>query len=262
MRILSVFLICFAFVASADEQQSALLEFMGGHGCTISQESRNAARASGFTHEQINTLMQESLSNGAASPQAIWIVLGEEICDIRLPDITTSVLVTDPDIMGVTSAIDEYAKMGQNGCFLKDAKTVFNARHEGDANTAETEYTKFLASHFMSGDLRFYGEEVLETPIGIQVMTGDCADVPQRDVIEANHAYLVADFGSYVRALGKANSCIDPGASGLQVTRQILPDNKNSWLFFEYDIIAIAAGWYTGGSDGQPRSPRPPLCHY
>lgn len=36
----------------------------------------------------------------------------------------------------------------------------------------------------------------------------------------------------------------------------------NAWLYFEYDLIAMAAGWREGMSWTSKGNLRPPLCHY
>ncbi len=35
-----------------------------------------------------------------------------------------------------------------------------------------------------------------------------------------------------------------------------------AWLWFEFEIIAMAAGWYEGIGPKSRGEARPPLCHY
>jgi hypothetical protein len=36
----------------------------------------------------------------------------------------------------------------------------------------------------------------------------------------------------------------------------------NAWLWFEFDLISMAAGWRDGMTGTEKGKPRPPLCHY
>lgn len=38
--------------------------------------------------------------------------------------------------------------------------------------------------------------------------------------------------------------------------------NRNAWLGFEIQVIAMGAGWYEGLGWNRRGTPRPPLCHY
>jgi hypothetical protein len=258
--------------AVADE--TALLDFIGGHGCTIGKESRAAAVAAGFEAGQIDRLISGAFVDGTAHQQRAYVVLGEEICTIRLPDIQSDYTVASPEVVAITSAIDAFAADGQPGCYLVIPSETFDMIAGGEVGAGFHDFIVFVGAGIISGDLRFFSLDPLATPVGFQVTTGACAVVPNIDDIRESHPYVANGFGRYIRLLGADTLC-DGGAQGNSAPRfaaqvqleepHVEPDSArdiNAWLFFEYELIAMAAGWHEGMTGTEKGTPRPPLCHY
>jgi hypothetical protein len=273
VRRASILMAClFAGPAVADDAD--LLHFMGGHGCTIGADSKAAATSAGFDAGQIDALVDAALSDGTASQQRAYVVLSKDICTIRLPAIQSAYTVTSPEVLAVTSAIDAYAADGAPGCFLGDTPGAFDALRGDGRGAGFGDYIAFIGAGIISGEMRFYSPSPLHTPISFQVTTGACAKVLDIDAINQSHAFIASGFGDYIRLLGAENAC-DGSAYGMAAaefaTRVQGADPKtlveyqpgvNAWLFFEYDLIAMAAGWHEGMSGTEKGTPRPPLCHY
>jgi hypothetical protein len=143
-------LVLLAFLSApvAHADNSELLAFMGGQGCTIGADSRAAADRAGFGADQIDALVGTAVANGKAVQQGRYVVLGEDICTIRLPDIKSIYTVASPEIVAITSAIDAYAADGERGCFLGDAPLVFDGLHGGrDHLRRSAVLLSFCAAH-------------------------------------------------------------------------------------------------------------------
>ncbi len=263
-----------ALVAHPAAADPALLEYLGGQGCTIGAASRAAAQTAGFDAGAIDALVAATLADGRASQQGAYVVLNAETCTIRLPGIASAYTVQSPEIRAVTSAIDAYAADGSPGCFVGDAYQVFDTLKGSGRGAGFAEYIAFVGQGLISGDLRFYGPSPLATPVTFQNVTGDCAQVPDIDAIRRSHAFIASGFGDYVRLRGAEAVCgVDdwsPMASQYATIVQganpaadpASQPRINAWLFFEYDMIAMAAGWHEGMTGTEKGEPRPPLCHY
>ena len=261
--------------ALADE--AALIAFMGGQGCSIGADSRTAAIAAGHDASAIDALIKTTLADGRAKQERAYTVLNGATCTIRLPDITSPYTVTSPEILAITSPIDEYVgKDGfddEPGCFVRNAFDVFDTLNGGERGAGFDDYIAFLGAGLISGDLRFYATSPLRTPMTFQNVTGDCAKVPNIDAIRRSHAFIESGFGDHIRILGAEASCDDgrsahpmPYIAEIQgYLPGVLEEDQpeiNAWLWFEYDMITMAAGWHEGLTGTAEGTPRPPLCHY
>lgn len=270
----AVFLLACLLAGPAVADDAALLDFMGGQGCTFGTDSRAAAVAAGFDESLIDALVDDSLTDGTAVRQRAYVVLGEDICTIRLPDIQSAYTVASPEILAITSAIDAYADQDVAGCFIEDAAVAFDALRGGAQGAGFDDFISFVGAGLISGEVRFYSPDILQTPISFQVTTGACADVPNIDAIRRSHVFVASGFGDYIRLLGSESSCdgVDSGFAAFEFPARLQgidpnapPENRpeiNAWLFFEYDMIAFAAGWYEGMTGTEKGAPRPPLCYY
>jgi|GEM_PF-1442215 len=257
--------------ALADD--TALIGFMGGQGCTFGPDSRAAAITAGHDASAIDALITASLKDGRAKQEGAYTVLNAATCTIRLPDIASNYTVNSPEIVAITSAIDAYAAEGAPGCFLVEPFVAFDAL-KGKEGAGYFDTLNFLAAAIISGDLRFYGTSPLTVPPGFQVVTGACADLPDITAIRRNHDYIVHGFGPFIRALGATTPCArkeydDPSldlAARLQGVdpKSLVEDplDVNAWLWMEYTMIALAAGWREDMTGTEKGTPRPPLCHY
>ena len=272
MRLAAVFAVILAGTAQADP---ALLDFMGGQGCTFGADSRAAAISAGFEDADIDALIEGALSDGTARRQGDYVVLNESLCKIRLPNINSPYSVTSPEIVAITSTIDAFSADGFAGCFLQDPIAHFDVMKSGKHGAGFFDYVEFVAANLISGDITFFGKSSLSTPLGFQVATGDCAKVPQIEGIRRSHSFLVAGFGPMIRRMGAENLCSDRGRptvsqiDGLVRLQGGDPDasdsqgpEANAWLWMEIVMISVASGWYGGMNSTQKGNPRPPLCHY
>lgn len=268
--------VCGATPALADDV--ALLGYMGGQGCTFGVQSTAGAVAAGFDAVEIDLFITGALERGEASQQGVWIVLDESICTIRLPDIQSRWSVTDPEIIAMTPFYrDEYEMSGEiiidEGCFFEDAITQFNGLNSGDIEAGFKDYVALIATGIIAGDIRFYSDSPLRTPITFQRMTGACSNVANIDDIARSQPVISDGFDAWVRAAGAYNVCdvdsfswppmIDIRLQGYDPDVELEDqDAVNTLMGFEWMFITMAAGWHDGQSATQRGVPRPPLCHY
>lgn len=270
--------------APADLPQS-LVDFMGGHGCTFTPARDVATRDAGFDPYEVNRLIETSLANGTARDEGGYIVLGREICTIRLPDIQSDFAATDPFIRRATTDFDHFHELYKDdalydgedlfGCFLQNPLGAFDVRAGGEPGAGFDDYIAYMAAGIIAGDVRFYSPSPLQTPFSSQIMAGPgCDTVPNAAFVAASHPYLLSGFGEFVRQIGEGTSCndgreyINPMLIAVEIQgADLTPDapedpNINAWLGAEWDIITRAAGWHEGMTGSQRGEPRPPLCHY
>lgn len=263
---------------AVDLPKAELMDVLGGHGCTLGEDSINAAIAAGLSMDDIRFIALTAQAEGVANAQGGYVVFDEDVCTIRLPDIQTQVRVDDPAIQAIAPYIREDYDTGTEiivteGCFAQNGAEVFRVRANGDADKANVEYLEFLAAHIMSGDLRFHAPSALGTPTGFQITVGDCAAAPNLADVAVSYPFIASHFGTYVRRVGAATPCgsdafpassyIAADIQGADVTQVENTDpTVNAWLYFELDIITYAAGWHEGMSGTSRGVPRPPLCHY
>lgn len=256
----------------------SLVDFMGAQGCTFTPERDIATRVAGFDPYEIDRLITTSLANGTARMEGDYVVLSPSICTIRQPQIESRWSVDSPEVQAVAPYIREEFESGgevevTEGCFLNDPSTLFTELAVGDADVGNAAYIAFLGASIISGDARFYAPTPLATPRGFQVTTGDCARAPNVPAIVDNHLFVEGAFGDWVRAVGDDTQCgEDLSWQNLQIAVELqgveidaLGDDTttyNAWLGFEFQLIAMSAGWFDGMSATEKGTPRPPLCHY
>jgi len=268
------------FAEGAEHPRRAeLLTFMGGHGCTLSPDSVDAAEAAGMPRGAIQDITQSALENGEASEQGAYIVFSESACQIRLPDIVSKYTAEDAVIRAGAPYVRETFQDGDitaidEGCFVEDAVLLFAELEDFDPRAGFEAFLAFTAAGLIAGDVRFYETSPLKTPKGFQVISGaECGSAPNVEQINANHSFLLDGFADYVRFVGARTECGDaiayevgPYVAELQGYDHSLDvDDQaaiNAWLDFEFLFITMAAGWHEGMTDVDAGTPRPPLCHY
>ncbi|MBU2993203.1 hypothetical protein Q4555_01600 [Octadecabacter sp. 1_MG-2023] len=72
-----------------------VLELLGGHGCTLSDDSLADALAVGLAFEAIQLVALSAQATGQAKAQGSFIVFDESVCTIRLPRIESSLTISD-----------------------------------------------------------------------------------------------------------------------------------------------------------------------
>ncbi len=247
---------------------------LGPHGCTLSADAGRAAVATGLKAEAVTDAVKAGLDAVTATRQGDWVVFDAAVCTITLPEIESAYDVTSPEILAITSDIDAYAETGDRGCFLQEAATMFDTLAGGGRGDGFDAYIRFIGAGLIRGDLRFYGPSPLRTPPSFQVVSGACAEVGNINAIARSHDVLAEGFGGYVRKLGAETAC--DGSFGSATPMMFagemqgaapdgtVPDDAeiNAWLWFEFDLIAMAAGWHDGMTGTEKGTPRPPLCHH
>ncbi|GHC58417.1 hypothetical protein [Neogemmobacter tilapiae] len=253
--------------------QAELLEFMGGQGCTFGADSRAAAVEAGFAEADIDALTTTALLDGAANQEGAYVVLSEELCTIRLPDIPSRYKTTSPEIVAITSAVDAFVADGDHGCFLLEPIEAFDKFKGGAKGAGYLDYLRFVASAMVAGDLTAYGTDPLHIFPGFQVVTGNCAQIPHIQDIQRSHQTLAFVFGPMIRKVGAERECGDDDRYVLNDAHsaELLRRQKvaqlgfvpaNEWMWAEVTFIAIGAGWYENMTATEMGTPRPPLCHY
>lgn len=260
-------------LAQAASAETTLADFLGAKGCTLGPKERAQAIEAGLSGKQVDAEIDTALKAGTASQQGRFVVLSEEICTIRLPEITTDTRLDAPEIKLRTTAFDQFAAHGDEGCFLQDVSVYFRERDPSPAGNDS--FLRFYAAHILTGDLTFYSPSPLRTPPGLQVMRGACGKVKAAgDIRRAQGHVTDVNFGKYIRWQMAQTDCADRTGTpvAMQFTAELQgvepgameePDPPiNAWLWFEFDLIAMAAGWREGMSWTSKGSLRPPLCHY
>ncbi|WP_103255882.1 hypothetical protein [Tabrizicola aquatica] len=258
-------------LAAPANANAELLDFMGGQGCTFGTESRAAAVAAGFAEADIDALIATALAESDAEQQGAYVVLERQICTIRLPDgISSPYSVASPEIVAITTPINEFASEGQPGCFLTNPRATFES-----LGLDERDYYRFVAAGILSGDLRQFGQDPLTVPKGLRVVSEECAATADIDAIRSGHVRLQSVFGEYVRQLGERMPCEGPLPDVMWTTvlSDLLqeadatypydppPADYNAWLWLEYLLIFEAAGWQERRGTNSDEA-MPPLCHY
>ena len=256
-------------LAQDDNREDSLLEFFAGQGCAIGPTTRAAAIAAGYNAHEIDLLGARAWPDSGTVWTRGWLVLPPSICQIRVPEVNNLIQLSDPEVIASLSAPDAYTSQGEPGCFLSAdiLQEQVQKTRNWDEDTAFVEYLRFLSASLISGDLAFYSDSPLKTPAGFIVATGECANIPLMPAIKRNHELMIKHFGAFIRA-NAANTICEYGGSimgaGWHEIADTLTDGKNTnaWLSFEYQIIAMGAGWYEDISYTNHGMPRPPLCHY
>jgi hypothetical protein len=258
--------------AAADDR--ALLDFMGGQGCTFGPDSRAAAVDAGFAEADVDAAVDKALAGGDARREGTYVVLEAQVCTIRMPEINSPYTVTSPEIAAFTSAVDAFVSEGQPGCFLQDAPAWFDLLKGGEQGAGFFDYADFVAAGLVSGDITLYREAPLETPRGFQIVVGDCAKVPQIEGIRRSHAILKQSFDPIIRSWGASTVCEPFGRFPREIEDMLVrlqggdpavyepQDGVNSWMQLQLFIISAAAGWHEGMTGTEKGVMRPPLCHY
>ena len=255
--------------AHADANANRLTEFFAGQGCAIGPSTRRAAIAAGFDGADIDDLERTARADEGAVETGDWVVLSPSRCKIQMPAITSKIKLTDGDMKRYVSAPDAYLKDGEPGCFLNgdQLQADMQLSHGWDQDIVLLEYTRFLAAGFAAGQLTFFSSDTLKTPMGVQVITGACAEVPNIEAIRENHDLLSRHFDALIRAQA-ANIVYDDKYASFNINYVEVEERitgrkiANAWSWFELDIIARGAGWYEGMGGAVRGTPRPPLCHF
>lgn len=250
--------------AAAMAQGTDALDFFAGQGCAVGPATVAAAEQAGLAKADINALTQKAAAHPDTIQTGGWLVMPPDMCRMRLPDIESEISLTDPEVVASISAIDAHASEDSPGCFL-DADGLMErlqAERGWSKERAFDAYLQLMAGSLASGEATFFSTDPLMTPWGIQIVTGDCGTgLPEIDQIREDHAYLVTNFDSIIRASAIGTECVDGAVGTFFLSEQ--PDaTQNAWTAFQAFLIIQGAGWYQGASLTEKGVPRPPLCRY
>ena len=242
-----------ALIAAGPAAAGSILDRYAPHGCAIAPDAARPEQA------------QRALANGQAQEQGGWLVLGPEVCTMVPPDIETALKATDEDVAPFFSAFDKYPD--SPGCFL-DAEAlqrILKVTRGWTEERAYMEYIRSVAAGIFSGELRFYKDTPLATPVGFQLTTGTCGDVPSAKELRESHADMIESFDPFIRSnapyipceygkqfdnVGWAERYADLGQGAI----------LNAWHSFEITFALMGSDWIEGVSLTEKGTPRPPVC--
>ncbi|MBK1623973.1 hypothetical protein [Afifella marina] len=254
-------------IANAAPKQD-LVDFFVEQGCAIGPLTRAVARSAGFSNADIDALVAEADDTAETIRTGDWIVLPTSLCRISPPDVRSEIRLDDPEVQAVTTSIDAYAEYDEIGCFLSGqeiTERVQETRGWGQEK-AFREYLRFLAENLRSHDITFYSDDMLKTPPGFQVLTGDCADVPNIEDIRRSQVLRDQEFDTLVRADSREVVCLRDDAPSyrfMELAEKLTGgENSNVFMSFEVKLMALGGGWFVGTSATQKGAPRPPLCRF
>jgi hypothetical protein len=242
-----------AVLLSGPVAAEGALDRYATHGCAIAPHASRPAD------------VIAAVAAGHASEQGGWLVIGPELCTIVPPVIVPTLKASDPDVAKHISAVDEYGE--ERGCFLdsEGMMETLQASRGWSPERAFTEYLALTGAGIFSGEWRFYGDSPLATPVGFQLTTGVCADVPYAAEMQESHADMIASFDGFIRANAEHLSCSDGGLMEYSPWFEFYESLGqgpiiNAWHWFEISFALLASDWVTGVGLGSKGVPRPPLC--
>lgn len=253
-------------VAQTTDETRAFLTYLGGQGCVIGPGSTAQAQADGFAPDfvaaQIDTLTP--LGQPLAGD---YVLLDAPLCTITLPKVTQAPSLSDADVLRTFVAYDDGTGTPGPGCVL-DRATFDDWMPLAKGWTADETalaYSRMVAAGLVSGDLRFFSEDILETPPGVQLVTGRCESAPDAAKKRATHDEIVQWFDPFLRAVATQTPCRNGvtllDADGFAVLADLTGGTHvNAWLAFEIWLIAYGGGWYSFVDANDRGTPRPPAC--
>ena len=265
LAIAALSLLVAGVTSAAGAQSATIADIMAAEGCAIGPQTEQRVSAAGLDVAALDAMVAEAEKDAQTVRTGEWIVLPPSLCKIRPPVVRSEIRLNDPEVVALTTAIDAYADLGDHGCFLDgDAiRERVQATRGWDADKATIAYLRFIAENLRSGDLAFYRTSPLQTPPGFQILTGDCADVPEIEAIRQSQALRDRAFDALIREDAPKVDCTkDRGPSYEFMASTHERKIPNAWAFFEVQMMTIGAGWYEGTNATQMGSPRPPLCRY
>ncbi len=276
--ILAVALSMTALMAQAQpesDEDPELVAFLERHGCTIGPQSRAAATDAGFGSDRVDALAAAALRAGQAGQAGDYLVLAPALCMIRLPVVESPLALDDPALAPYVEVIAGPAPYDRPGCFLSPGDFFAQRFAEDPFSDQLSPFIALTAAGILSGELRFVSFDPLFTPPAFQILTGDCADVPEAEDLRWSHQFITdAHFDRLVRAIATETDCATgrPEDSGWRVALELqgvdpeadaMPETPvNAMMFVEWTFLLMASGWYEGATIQDRGRPRPPICGF
>lgn len=258
MRLLAVILSLLAGLAHAQDAPLTT----AGPDCAFHRSEGAARLATDDALKARGTSLALAREAGTVTVHGDWFQLESPLCEITLPAIDSPLTLDE--------ALPFFARVEGDGvtlpgCYLDlgALRSYVEQSREDDPDAIARVIFALTGQGLVDGTLAYFVEDRRAVPMGVQLVTGDCAELPQIDRIRADDAILHDHFGAFVRAYGRAMPCDDrfwPDmlAIGADVTAG---KTTNHMIGAEMIMIAQAAGWIEdAGATGRGR-PRPPMCH-
>lgn len=243
--------------------------FLGPEGCVIGPETEAAAGAAGISAAMLADFAARAEAAPGSHRTGEWLLVGPGLCAISFPPIESELTLDDPEVKASFSAMDEYADLGDIGCFLNGDKLVelLQQTRGWSRERAHDARMSLIGAGVQSGDIVFYSDDPLRMPPGFGLAAGACGEAPGMEEARASHALLMRHLDAYLRDVAAATECREGESpvnsyDPLFLNRLTEGRYRNAWGFLEVMLMAIAAGWYEGESLTEKGMPRPPLCHF
>ncbi|MBK1622066.1 hypothetical protein [Afifella marina] len=265
LAIAAISLVVAGAASAGGAQRATIADILAAEGCAIGPHTEQRVSAAGLDVAALDAMVADAEKDAQTVRTGGWIVLPTSLCKIRPPAVRSEIRLDDPEVVALTTAIDAYADLGDRGCFI-DGPAIMErvqATRGWDADKAMIEYVRFIAENLRSGDLAFYQASPFHTPPGFQILTGDCADVPEIEAIRQSQAARDREFDALIREDAPKVDCTNDTSPSYEFMASTHERKiPNAWTFFEVKVMTIGAGWYEGTNATQMGSPRPPLCRY
>lgn len=255
-------------ISVASAQPANLADFIADQACAIGPQTRSAAIAAGRDAKAVDALIASAQQDPKTVKTGQWLVLSSAQCRIKPPVVASAIKLSDPEVRSSVSSPTVPTADGEVGCFLDTSHLFEELRRtrSWDEERIHQEYLRMLGASMVSGELSFYSNDPLWTPM-FQLTTGDCGKLPHMADIKRSHENLIALFDPLIRANAVNVECArraSPLTNELHEIARTLSKGAitNAWAGMEIKLIAMGAGWYEGISATNPGMPRPPLCHY
>lgn len=240
-----------------------MIDFLQYEGCTIGAPVIEEAEKHGFSAVEFGQLAENTLSRGKAQREGDWVVLDRSICEIQLPRIETSYSSKDAFLASSIKSFVVETEDARPGCYLRDGWKAFQNLPGLTEDQGFLAYIEFLSAEMIAGRLGFFDISPLRSAYGFTVVPSEfCASHPAAQDMRGNFPAFEKHFGSAVRYMFENVTCEELPLGWIYAQEQIGEMNRNAWLWFEYNIIAMAAGWYEGIGANSKGVARPPFCHY
>lgn len=260
-------LVCLVFLTPLPAlAETSLTEFLAGEACAIGPGTRDRALAAGIAADAFDGFRDSAEKLEDSRIEGGWLVLAPADCTIALPKIEARLAFTDPDVARFVSGPEGVGEDSDPGCYIDHGMTTGLRESRGwDAARANREYFRLIAAGMVSGEVVFYGEDPLKTPVGMRYLGPGCDQAADVAAARAGHAWLASHFDRLIRELGAYVPC----AGGAVITdawfspqgRSYTQEgNRNVWLGLELLIISMGADWHRDWDHERKGTPRPPLC--
>ncbi|MBB3995586.1 hypothetical protein GGR95_003243 [Sulfitobacter undariae] len=245
----------FALIASAGAAAADTFPDYSAQGCVIAPGVIRAPE------------VQQALDAGHATVQGDWVLIGPALCKIAPPVIDPVLSATDADVAPFISAVDAYPDAP--GCFLdaEAMKQKLEVSRGWSETRAHREYVRMISAGIFSGEWRFFGLSPLATPMGFQLMTGACAQVPDAQKIAKSHSDMIASFDGFIRKNAQYLPCETGGHFDYSPWHEFYETLGqgpiiNAWQAYEVSFALHGSDWVTWTDMKDKGMPRPPVCSF